>query len=68
MVDSVTQIPLTDAHFESIARLYSTEFNFRRPLFGNISILAGFRWLELTDQYLADGTSATTGYPCPKRS
>jgi hypothetical protein len=61
IADSVTQIPLADAHFESIARLYSSEFNFRGPLFGNISILAGFRWLELTDQYVADGTS-TTGY------
>ena len=61
MVDSVTQLSLTDAHFESIARLYSTESNFRKPLFGNVSFLAGFRWLQLTDQYLAQGTSAITG-------
>jgi len=59
VVDGATQLPLTDAHFESIARLYSTEVNFRKPLFGNISILAGFRWLELTDRYLAEGTSNT---------
>ena len=61
MVDSVTQVPLSDAHFQSIARLYSTESNFRRPFCGNFSVLAGFRWLEMTDQYLATGTS-TTGY------
>jgi len=59
VVDGVTQVPLTDAHFESIARLYSTEVNFRKPLFGALSVLAGFRWLELNDRYLAEGTSAT---------
>ncbi|MGO9107610.1 MAG: hypothetical protein ACLP9L_00110 [Thermoguttaceae bacterium] len=60
-VDSVTQLSLTDAHFESTARLYSAEVNFRKPLFANLSLLAGFRWLEMTDKYLAGGTSATTG-------
>ncbi len=60
VVDSVTNLALTNAHFESIARLYSAETNFRKPLFGNLSFLAGFRWLELTDRYLAEGTSATT--------
>jgi hypothetical protein len=60
LVDSVTRLQLTDAHFASIARLYSTEINFRKPLFNNVSFLAGFRWLEMTDQYSADGTSATT--------
>ncbi len=55
VVDSVNKIPLSDAHFESIARLYSTELNFRKPLFGNFSFLAGFRWLEMTDNYLAEG-------------
>ncbi len=60
VLDSVTEVPVTSAHFESIARLYSTESNFRKPLFGNISFLAGFRWLELTDQYLARGVSAVT--------
>ncbi len=60
-VDNVTQLSLTDAHFESISRLYSSESNFRKPLFGDVAFLAGFRWLELTDQYLAQGTSATTG-------
>ena len=68
VVDSVTQVPLTDAHFESIARLYSTEVNFRKPLFGNLSFLAGFRWLEMTDQYLAEGTPPPRQTPCPKRS
>ena len=61
VVDSVTQITLTDAHFESTARLYSAESNFRKPLFGNLSFLAGFRWLQLMDKYVAQGTSATTG-------
>jgi len=60
IVDDVNQISLADAHFESIARLYSTEVNFRKPLFGHISCLAGFRWLELIDRYWATGTSATT--------
>jgi hypothetical protein len=60
-VDSATQLPLSNAQFESTARLYSTEANFRRPLMGNLSVLAGFRWLEMTDTYLVEGTSATTG-------
>jgi hypothetical protein len=59
-VDSVEQLNLTTAHFESIARLYSTEVNFRKPLFGDISFLAGFRWVEATDRYFASGTSSTT--------
>jgi hypothetical protein len=61
VVDSVSQALLTDAHFESIARFYSTELNFRRPLFGTFSLLAGFRWLDMTDQYSGGGTSAITG-------
>ena len=32
-----TPIPLADAHFESIARLYSTEANFRAPLCGSFT-------------------------------
>ena len=60
VIDSVNKIPLSDAHFESIARLYSTELNFRRPLSENFSVLAGFRWLEMTDNYLAEGHSFAT--------
>jgi len=61
MVDGVSQIALTNGHFESTSGLYSLEFNFRKPLIGNISLLAGFRWMDLTDKYIAEGTSATTG-------
>jgi hypothetical protein len=59
-VDNETKLSVTDAEFASMARLYSTEVNFRRPLYGNSSILAGFRWIEMTDKYLFDGTSAST--------
>ncbi len=61
IVDNVTanQVSLTDAHFDSIARFYSSEFNFRRPLFGDLSLLAGFRWLDMTDQYMATGTDTS---------
>ncbi len=60
-VDSLTHVTVSDAHFDSIAQLYSGEINFRRPLFGNISVLTGFRWLEMTDKYFAEGNT-TTGY------
>ena len=53
--NSGVPIPLTDARFTSIARLYSTELNLRKPLFGNFSVLAGFRWLDMTDQYSVEG-------------
>ena len=56
-------VPVTDPRFESIARLYSTEVNFRRPLFGNLAFLAGFRWLDMMDQYSTEATSAVTGNP-----
>jgi hypothetical protein len=54
-VDSAEQVFLTTAHFESTARLYSTELNFRKPLICDISLLAGFRWADLTDRYFASG-------------
>ena len=60
-ISPISPLPLSSAQFASIARFYSTEVNFRRPLFGNFSALAGFRWLEMTDQYSASGVS-TTGY------
>ncbi len=60
LVDSVTQLSLNDAQFQALSRLYSIEVNFRKPLCGNLSFLAGFRWLEMTDQYNVAGTSATT--------
>ena len=58
IVDSVKQIPLNNANpvaFDSTSHLYSTELNFRRPLFGGFSFLAGVRWVDLTDTYLASG-------------
>jgi hypothetical protein len=55
-----TPLSLTTAHFDSTARLYSGELNFRKPLIGDIAILAGFRWVELADRYYASGMSATT--------
>ncbi len=55
--NSGVTVPLTDAHFESISRLYSTELNFRRPAFDAISVLVGFRWVDMTDEYSAGGTS-----------
>ena len=57
VVDSTSTITLSNAHFESIARIYSAELNLRKPLFGNLSCLAGFRWLQLMDQYVGGGTS-----------
>lgn len=60
-VDSVISLPLTNGHFESTAALYSGEVNFRKPLFGNFSGLAGFRWLELKDKYSVEGIDANTG-------
>ncbi len=60
-VDSVNQITLVDAQFDSTSRFYSSELNFRKPLFGNLSFLTGFRYLDLTDIYNIAGTSATTG-------
>jgi hypothetical protein len=53
-------LTLNDVHFASIARLYSTEFNFRAPLLGNLAFLVGSRWLEMTDSYSAVGTNPRT--------
>ena len=60
---AISPLTLTDAHFESISRLYSTEVNFRRPLFAGISALAGFRWLDMTDQYTARADRLHHGEP-----
>jgi hypothetical protein len=61
IVDAINQVSLSSAQFQSIARMNSVEVNFRKPLFGSISCLAGFRWVELADRYSADGISAITG-------
>ena len=54
-------MPLSAVQFQSTSFLYSVEINARKPLFGNFSGLIGFRWLDLTDRYLATGTRADTG-------
>jgi len=59
VADSVIQVPLSSVLFQSTSFLYSVEINARKPLFGNIGGLIGFRWLDLTDRLLALGTRDT---------
>ena len=62
-LDKVIPFPVTAAAFEDKTRLYSTEFNLRRPVNDWLTVLAGFRWVELEDGYLAQGTGATLSTP-----
>jgi hypothetical protein len=59
-VDEYENLALANGHFEALARLYSGEWNFRMPMFGNFSFLAGLRYISMTDRYQGSGTNVTT--------
>lgn len=62
-LDSAIPFPVTAASFEYTSRLYSAEFNVRRSINDWLTGLAGFRWMELEDNYLAQGTGAILSTP-----
>jgi hypothetical protein len=50
--------PGTTATYNYVSRLHNAELNFRRPIWENVSLLAGFRYLQLHEDLnsiLADG-------------
>jgi hypothetical protein len=61
VADSALLVPVSAVQFQATSFLYSVEINARKPLFGKISGLLGFRWLDLTDRYLATGPRSDTG-------
>ena len=56
--NSFPSIPVFKVSFEERSRLYSGELNLRRPINGWLTLLAGFRWVELEDDYIAQGAEA----------
>jgi hypothetical protein len=58
-VDSVFQgtqgLPVTDVRFTERSNLYNGELNVRRPIGDWLTLLAGFRWVELDDSYESQG-------------
>ena len=61
-VDSiVNNYPVTDAHVDFASMLHSSEINLRQRCSGNLTILTGFRWVDMFDRYDASGTSFITG-------
>ena len=62
-LDNAIPFPVTAASFEYKSRLYSAEFNVRRSVNDWLTGLAGFRWMELEDSYLAQGTGAILSTP-----
>ena len=62
-IDKAIPLPVTEASFGQNSRLYNGEFNVRRQVNENLTLLAGFRWVELQDTYLVQGTSAILATP-----
>jgi len=62
-LDNAIPFPVTAASFEYKSRLYNAEFNVRRSVNDWLTGLAGFRWMELEDSYLAQGTGAILSTP-----
>ena len=56
VVDNALTLPVENVGFEEHSRLYSSEFNIRRPINDWLTPLVGFRWVELSDNYRAQGT------------
>jgi hypothetical protein len=60
-VDDQIRLPVSSATFAEQSRLDSTEVNLRWSLGRWGTMLAGFRWVELAEQYRATGLSLVTG-------
>jgi hypothetical protein len=54
-IDSAIATPVDSALFQFDSRLYSFELNYRKQLRERLTVLAGFRWVELEDRYIATG-------------
>jgi hypothetical protein len=62
-LDKTIPFPITAATFEDTSSLYSSEINLRRQIWPRLTILAGFRWMELDDTYGVGGTDAILSSP-----
>jgi len=63
IVDDEILLPVNEVGFEEYYMLYSSEFNFRRPVNDWLTTLVGFRWVEFYDNYQAQGTEAIESTP-----
>jgi hypothetical protein len=55
-IDDAIVMPVYSVQFQYGSRLYNTELNYRRPVNERLTLLSGFRWVELEDRYQATGT------------
>ena len=62
-VDKAIPLPVSAVGFEERSKLYNGEVNLRRPIKPWLTVLAGFRWVELEDAYFAQGTEAILSTP-----
>ena len=54
-------LPVTDVRFTEHSQLYNGELNVRQPINSWVTLLAGFRWVELYDSYEAQGNTLADG-------
>jgi hypothetical protein len=59
VLDQSLTLPVTDASFAYRSQVHSGELNIRRGFGDRLTALAGFRWVELQENYLTLGTEAT---------
>jgi hypothetical protein len=59
-LDSIYQgesgLPVMDVRFSEHSQLYNGEFNVRRVVNNWVTLMAGFRWVELCESYESHGT------------
>ncbi len=54
-IDDAIVTPVDSALFQYDSRLYNFELNYRKQVRERLTLLAGFRWVELEDRYVATG-------------
>jgi hypothetical protein len=54
-IDDAIVTPVDSAFFQYESRLYNFELNYRKQVRERLTLLAGFRWVELEDRYIAAG-------------
>jgi hypothetical protein len=59
-VDDTIRFPVSDVLFVDRSRLYNAELNLRRRVTDSLTLLAGVRWVDFEDDYLAEGTAGSS--------
>lgn len=60
--DTNESVPVTEPFLQYESDLYSTEFNFRRPVGHRFVGIVGFRWVELQEEYAASALERPTRF------